>query len=86
MTEALQRLDVRGYRCPMPVVRMEAALRRLSPGDLLRVIADDPIAAVDIPHACAEGGHDVARLEDEADACVFLVTCGGNPTNPAESR
>ncbi|MEL7485663.1 MAG: sulfurtransferase TusA family protein [Pseudomonadota bacterium] len=74
--DPVQRLDVRGYRCPLPVVRMEAALRKMEPGDRLEVIADDPIAAIDIPHACREGGHDVVREPDQADACVFLVTCG----------
>ena len=67
-------VDTRGYRCPMPVIKMEAALRRSSPGHQLLVKADDPIAAIDIPHACAEAGHEVQRQDDEGDACVFLVT------------
>ncbi|MBI1391457.1 MAG: sulfurtransferase TusA family protein [Alphaproteobacteria bacterium] len=73
---ATRRLDVRGLRCPMPVLRAEAALRRLSPGDMIEVLADDPIAAVDIPHFCSEAGHAVERLADEGDCCVFQVTRG----------
>ena len=69
-------LDLRGYRCPMPVIRMEAALRKLTPGSQLLVFADDPIARVDIPHFCAEGGHVAAQQDDRGDACVFLVTRG----------
>jgi tRNA 2-thiouridine synthesizing protein A len=62
----------------MPVLLMEAALRRAAPGARLRVTADDPIASIDIPHFCREGGHLAERLPDDDGACVFLVTAGGN--------
>ncbi|MCA8889637.1 MAG: sulfurtransferase TusA family protein [Parvularculaceae bacterium] len=82
------RLDARGLRCPLPVIRMEAMLRRMAPGACLLVIADDPIAAVDIPHFSREGGHSCTQLAPEAagliagaaataaGVCVFLVTRG----------
>jgi tRNA 2-thiouridine synthesizing protein A len=73
-------LDARGLRCPLPVIRMEARLRRMAPGGRLKVIADDPIAAVDIPHFSRAGGHDCATLAPSCDlgddVCVFLVTHG----------
>ncbi|MEZ5892734.1 MAG: sulfurtransferase TusA family protein [Parvularculaceae bacterium] len=69
-------LDARGLRCPLPVIRMEAALRRLAPGGKLRIAADDPIAAVDIPHFAHEGGHRCERLPSDEDVCVFMVTRG----------
>jgi tRNA 2-thiouridine synthesizing protein A len=72
-------LDARGLRCPLPVIRMEAALRRLAPGARLRVIADDPVAAVDIPHFAAEAGHDCERLAADPSICVFLVTRAEKP-------
>jgi tRNA 2-thiouridine synthesizing protein A len=80
-------LDLTGYRCPMPVIRMEAALRRLPPGAQLIVMADDPVAAIDIPHFCREAGHSAVRKPDAtADGpaqagpiCVFIVTRGPNP-------
>ena len=73
-------LDLRGYRCPVPVIRLEAALRSLPPGAIISAIADDPVAAVDIPHFCAEAGHGVVRLPDQGGACVFQVTRAGNST------
>jgi len=76
MSADAKTLDVTGYRCPMPVIRMEAVLRELPAGAQLTVFADDPIAAIDIPHSCREGGHDCRRLEDRGATCVFLVTRG----------
>ncbi len=69
-------LDATGCRCPVPVLKVEAALRRMAVGDRLLVMADDPIAAVDIPHFCRSAGHSVERAPDRRGACVFLVTCG----------
>lgn len=67
----------------MPVIRMEARLRRMAPGERLLIRADDPVAALDIPHFCREAGHDAARRPDEGTpdtpVCVFLVTRGPNP-------
>jgi len=77
-------IDARGLRCPLPVVKMEAALRRLSPGQKLKITADDPIAAVDLPHFANEGHHQILRLPLEeaklgGSVCVFIVTRAENP-------
>lgn len=69
-------IDLTGYRCPIPVIRAEAALRGLAPGARLRIVADDPLAAVDLPHFCREAGHTVEQLPSDPPLCVFLVTRG----------
>ena len=38
----LRRLDVRGAKCPMPVVKAKKALDAMRPGDVLEVTATDP--------------------------------------------
>ncbi len=50
-------LDARGLLCPLPVLKARKRLGALAPGAVLRVLADDPAALVDIPHFCAEAGH-----------------------------
>jgi tRNA 2-thiouridine synthesizing protein A len=72
-------VDARSYRCPMPVLLVERALRRLPEGGRIKVLADDPLAAVDIPHFCRDAGHVVERLPDDDGCCVFLVTAGAKP-------
>jgi len=63
----------------MPVIGMEAALRRLAPGGRLKVIADDPLAAIDIPYFCREAGHRVERLcASEADLAIPKASLGAN--------
>jgi tRNA 2-thiouridine synthesizing protein A len=45
-------LDCRGQRCPLPVIAMAQRLAELPVGTVLRVLADDPAAASDIPAWC----------------------------------
>ncbi|MEX0645708.1 MAG: sulfurtransferase TusA family protein [Parvularculaceae bacterium] len=71
-------IDARGYRCPMPVILMEKALRGLAFGGTVRIVADDPLSAIDIPHFAGAAGARTVRLPDQDGACVFLVTRAGN--------
>jgi tRNA 2-thiouridine synthesizing protein A len=45
-------LDCRGQRCPLPVIALARRLSELEIGTVLRVLSDDPAAAVDIPAWC----------------------------------
>ncbi len=64
MTETL---DCRGQRCPLPVIALARRLPELPVGAVLRVLADDPAAAVDIPAWCRMRGQDyVGSPEPEA--------------------
>jgi tRNA 2-thiouridine synthesizing protein A len=45
-------LDCRGQRCPLPVIALAKRIRTAEVGEVLRVLADDPAAANDIPAWC----------------------------------
>ena len=38
----LRKLDVRGAKCPIPVVKAKKAIDTMAPGDVLEVTATDP--------------------------------------------
>lgn len=57
-------LDARGLLCPLPVLKARKRLLALAPGQVLRLLADDPAAVIDVPHFCAEQGH--VLLAEEA--------------------
>ena len=52
-----QKLDLRGLKCPLPALFCRRALARAEPGTVIEVWADDPMAAVDVPHMCHSEGH-----------------------------
>jgi tRNA 2-thiouridine synthesizing protein A len=70
---AVERLvDARGHRCPVPTLRLRRALDRAGPGASVRLLADDPMARIDVPHFAAETGY---RLIDsgEVKGVLFFV-------------
>jgi tRNA 2-thiouridine synthesizing protein A len=74
VTEAVEELDARGLLCPLPVLKARKRLQALAPGALLRMIADDPAAIVDVPHFCAEAGHSLeSQTEGMGAAQVYLI-------------
>lgn len=71
-------LDARGLLCPLPVLKTRKRLQAMAPGAVLRVLADDPAARVDIPHFCAEQGHALLGLDDGPEGTlVFRLRKGG---------
>jgi TusA-related sulfurtransferase len=38
-----EQLDVRGYCCPLPLIRIRKVMDRLTRGQVLQVLGDDPI-------------------------------------------
>jgi tRNA 2-thiouridine synthesizing protein A len=79
MAESVMELDLRGLRCPLPALRTEKELRSMQPGKRLRVVTDDPLAAIDIPHFCREAGHILLVTTEDGGARGFLIQCGEAP-------
>jgi tRNA 2-thiouridine synthesizing protein A len=73
-------LDLRGLKCPLPALMTRRALARRVEGAALAVIADDPLAMLDIPHMCAGEGHDVVSAERQGDVARFVLRRG--PVRP----
>ncbi|NBD29623.1 MAG: preprotein translocase subunit TatB [Alphaproteobacteria bacterium] len=69
-------LDARGLKCPLPVLRAGKLLRDMAPGARLQVLADDPVAVIDIPHFCREAGHDLLKQSEGSDHQLYLIARG----------
>jgi tRNA 2-thiouridine synthesizing protein A len=57
-------LDAQGLLCPLPVLRARKRLLGMQPGQVLRLIATDPAAIIDVAHFCREAGHDLIGTKD----------------------
>ena len=69
-------LDARGLACPLPVLKARKALLELPAGGRLLVEADDPLAAIDLPHFCTEAGHRLLASERRGADWRFLIARG----------
>lgn len=66
-------IDATGLLCPLPVLRAAKQLRAMEPGEILRILADDPAAVVDVPHFCSEQKHELLEQSKQGSLLVFLV-------------
>jgi tRNA 2-thiouridine synthesizing protein A len=66
-------LDVQGMNCPLPVLRANRALRSMTPGDKLRVLATDRAAVADFRAFCNETGHTLMGFSEEAGVLSFTI-------------
>ncbi len=70
MSEIL--VDARGHRCPVPTLRLRKAMEAAPAGAVVRLLADDPMARVDVPHFAREKAYVVSDA-GEADGSLFFV-------------
>jgi tRNA 2-thiouridine synthesizing protein A len=66
-------VDARGHRCPTPTLRLRRALEALAPGGRARLLADDPLARIDVPHFLAEAGHALIELRQDGRTLIFTI-------------
>lgn len=66
-------LDVKGLRCPMPVLRARRRLSEIGPGEILVIEASDPQAVKDFPRFCEATGHRLLETVQSGDHWVFRI-------------
>lgn len=76
-TAPAQRLDLKGLKCPLPVLRANKALRALAGGEVLEVEATDPASAKDFETYCRTAGHILLARDETAGVYIFRIRKGG---------
>ncbi|MCJ8149906.1 sulfurtransferase TusA family protein [Shinella sp. H4-D48] len=65
--------DLRGLKCPLPVMKARKRLSKMRGGAALWVETTDPLAVIDIPHFCHEDGHALEASERIEGGHRFLI-------------
>jgi TusA-related sulfurtransferase len=79
MTTAVQpdlTLDARDLFCPSPVLKAADSMDKLAPGQLLRILANDPAAEEDIKRWAKRAGHALLEFEKAGRELAFVVRKG----------
>ncbi len=66
-------LDLSGLLCPLPVLKARKRLEAMQSGHVLKVIATDPMSAIDMPHFCNEQGHTLLDQQQVGEALIFRI-------------
>ncbi|MBD8064503.1 sulfurtransferase TusA family protein [Devosia sp. PTR5] len=69
-------IDARGLKCPLPVLKLEKALTSAGSGQVLTLVATDPMVKVDIPLYCRQHAHTCEATE--ADGVFTFTIVVGN--------
>lgn len=77
-------LDLVGLNCPLPVLKSRRALAGMAPGARLRVLASDPMSAIDLPHMCRQDGHRLVAQSRDGGRLIFVIACGPAQENEPE--
>ena len=76
-------LDARGLLCPLPVLRLRKLLLAMPEGGIVRLIATDRMAMVDVPHFCGQAGHAMIGMRDLGDGAMEYMVRRGPATGQA---
>ncbi|WP_139974893.1 sulfurtransferase TusA family protein [Ochrobactrum sp. CGA5] len=65
--------DLRGLKCPLPVLKTSNRLEKMPSKALLWVEATDPLSDIDVPHFCTQEGHVLVAQERQGTLYRFLI-------------
>ena len=66
-------LDMTGYFCPEPVIRVSEVVSDIEVGEVLELMADDPSAEPDIKSWTKRTGHELVSIEETEGVFRFLI-------------
>lgn len=66
-------VDALGTWCPVPLAMSREAVARMRPGDVLELLADDPMVFLDIPAWCHDAGHEVLSMDQRRDIITTRI-------------
>ncbi len=70
-------IDARGHRCPVPSLKLRKALSGAAPGARVTLLADDPMARIDVPHLMGELGGRVLEVREDRGWLALTVEAPG---------
>lgn len=60
----MQKLDCKNMNCPMPIVHLSRAMKKMEPGQTLEVEASDPAFKPDLEAWIQKMGHELVEFHD----------------------
>ncbi|RME14796.1 MAG: sulfurtransferase TusA family protein [Alphaproteobacteria bacterium] len=68
-----QVLDAKGLNCPLPILKTKKAIKGMSAGQILKVMATDPGSIADMAAFCNQTGNELVSQSNEGDVYTFEI-------------
>lgn len=75
MTLTTKQLDLRGLKCPAPIVQLSTESKQLAAGTEIEALADDPAFELDVKAWCRRTGHELLRVDQSAGLIRAFIRC-----------
>ncbi len=72
-TAVAQTLDLKGFNCPIPIVKTAQAMKNLQHGDLLEVLATDPGSVPDFTAWSTSTGNELVEHTEDSGVFRFVL-------------
>ena len=69
-------LDVCGYVCPHPQIYAKKSLEKITSGDVLEIVFDNPSSAETIVQMCEAAGNEVMEKAQDGGKFVYTIKKG----------
>jgi tRNA 2-thiouridine synthesizing protein A len=66
-------VDASGLNCPLPLLRLKKALMEVENGNVVKIIATDPAAHLDIGVYVDQTGHQIIEFIRQENVQVFFI-------------
>jgi tRNA 2-thiouridine synthesizing protein A len=66
-------LDCQGYVCPHPQIYAKKALEKLSSGDMLEIVFDNPSSSESISAMCDTNGNEIVEKKHDSGKFIFVI-------------
>ncbi len=66
-------VDASGLHCPLPLLRLKKAIMAVESGEVVKIIATDPAAHLDIGVYLEQAGHTSLHFYREEQKQIFFI-------------
>jgi len=66
-------VDASGLNCPLPLLRLKKGLMEVEAGDVIKIIATDPAAHLDIGVYTEQTGHKILEFVKQEGKQIFYI-------------
>jgi len=71
-------LDMQGYVCPHPQLYTKKSLEKMSPGDVLELIFDNPSSSESIAAMCENVGNEITSKQMDEGKYTWIIKKGSD--------
>lgn len=73
MNEFDLEVDATGLNCPLPLLRLKKGLMEIQAGEIIKIIATDPAAHLDIGVYTDQTGHKIIEFLKDNGTQIFYI-------------